>query len=222
MISSVDPQRVFDDDYFYDNVIDANTRNGTFDTCGLDGTFADSAFLTLTCIYDAANNVDLGIERTPFDAIPGLTHNQQSTAEGLECIYDPTLTGGMADVLADIFTFNAADYAEALDQLAGAAYASYLQSFNSLASIITTSSPRRPPRVPGLPARCSVPHLSDPHLGPGRLPEPQSDGDEEAGQNDAAAGRDHGHRRQRRHAAIIGGSSARSPTTSTSRASTTR
>ena len=79
---------LYADDYFYDNVIDANTRVGTFDTCGLDGTFGDSIFLAVECIYDAANNVDLGIERTPFDEIPGLTRNRR-TAFGPR-IYDPT------------------------------------------------------------------------------------------------------------------------------------
>jgi hypothetical protein len=123
---------LFADNYFFNNVIDANVRNGTFDTCGLDGTFADSAFLTLTCIYDTANNVDLGLARTPFDEIPGLGINETAVAGGLECIFDPDLTGSLGAVLADLFTFNAAQAAMALNQLAGGGYASYLSSFSSL------------------------------------------------------------------------------------------
>ncbi|MEO6255928.1 MAG: autotransporter outer membrane beta-barrel domain-containing protein, partial [Sphingomicrobium sp.] len=178
---------LFADDYFYDNVIDSNALTGTFDTCGLDGTYGDSAFLTVTCIYDANNNVDLGIERTPFDAIPGLTRNQQSTSEGLECIFDPTLTGGMADVLADLFTFNAADYAEALDQLAGAAYASYLQSFNSLGvhynDILAKATDCEIPALAGSVLECRT---SPTHVWAQiDFQTRKSDGDVEAGHNDA-------------------------------------
>ena len=52
---------------------------------------------------------------------------------GLECIYDLGLTGGIADVLADLFLFtDPVNYNTALNQLAGAVYANYLQSFQSL------------------------------------------------------------------------------------------
>ncbi|MEO8175503.1 MAG: autotransporter outer membrane beta-barrel domain-containing protein, partial [Sphingomicrobium sp.] len=178
---------LFADNYFYDNVIDSNALTGTFDTCGLDGTYSDSAFLTLTCIYDASDNVDLGITRTPFNGIPGLTHNQQSTSDGLECIFDPTLTGGMADVLADLFTFNATDYAEALDQLAGAAYASYLQSFNSLGvhynDILAKATDCEVPALAGSVLECRT---SPTHVWAQiDFQTRKSDGDAEAGHNDA-------------------------------------
>jgi outer membrane autotransporter protein len=126
---------LFADDYFWDNVIDAEVRNGGFDgaRCQIAGPFADSIFLSLDCIEDTEGNIDLGLERTGFDDIPGLTDNGQSVGEGLECIYDETLTGGIADLLADLFLIeNVEDYQAALDQLAGASYANYLQSFASL------------------------------------------------------------------------------------------
>ena len=50
---------LFADNYFWDNVIDANTRNGEFAACNIDGAYAGSLFLDLTCIYDDDNNVDL-------------------------------------------------------------------------------------------------------------------------------------------------------------------
>jgi hypothetical protein len=119
------------DDYFFDNVIDGNVRNGQFSVCAFDGTYVDSALLGLECQYEDGN-VDLAITRVLFDAVPGLNQNGTSVGAGLECIYDPTLTGGIQALLSDLFTFNAADYNVALNQLAGASYASYLQSFQSL------------------------------------------------------------------------------------------
>ena len=81
---------------------------------------------------DTENNIDIG-SRVPFDEIPGLTDNGQSVAEGLECIFDTDLTGGIADLFADLFLItDPADFQFALDQLAGASYAQYMQSFQSL------------------------------------------------------------------------------------------
>ena len=129
---------IFDDSYFWDNVIDANTRNGTFASCGLAAPYATTPLLSdLACTYDANNNVDLGLTRVAFNAVAGLTFNQNSVATGIECLYDDLGAAGLAatamdPVVADLFKFNAADYAAALDQLSGAAYAGYLQSFGSL------------------------------------------------------------------------------------------
>ena len=122
---------LYSDAYFYVNVIDGNVRNGQFSVCAFDGTFADTALLGVQCTYEDGN-VDLALSRVHFDAVPGLNQNGTSVGSGLECIYDPTLTGGIAALLSDLFTMNAADYNTALNQLAGASYASYLQSFQSL------------------------------------------------------------------------------------------
>jgi hypothetical protein len=59
--------------YFWNNVIDANTRNGTFDQCalvnfnGMDVT--NSVLVDFGCIYDAQANVDLGFQRIGFNQI---------------------------------------------------------------------------------------------------------------------------------------------------------
>lgn len=126
---------LFFDDYFWDNVIDAHVRNGGFDgaRCVLDGTYAGSLLVDLDCIEDANANIDLALTRVAFDAVPGLNQNGIAVGSGLECIYDPTLTGGIADLLADLFLFtDPVNYNIALNQLAGEGYANYLQSFPSL------------------------------------------------------------------------------------------
>ena len=121
--------------YFWDNVIDANTLVGTFDTCGTKiGPLGGSLFLgPVTCTYDANNNVDLSVSRIPFTAIVGLNDNGTAAAGGLECIYSPTLTGGIGKLFANLFLFdNVNNLNVALNQLAGASYANYLDSFPSL------------------------------------------------------------------------------------------
>ena len=140
------PGGLFEDEYFWDNVIDANTRNGGFDgaRCVIDGIAPGSLFLSLDCIEDADDNIDLAFERTAFDAIPGLTDNAQSVSEGLECIFDPSLTGGIADLLSDLFLItDVADYQDALDQLSGRATPSTCSRSSRWASTITTCSTRR-------------------------------------------------------------------------------
>jgi trimeric autotransporter adhesin len=120
---------LYGDSYQFDNVIDADVRNGHFDMCGIDG---HPALLELNCVYDAEGNVDLGIERLAFNAVEGLTRNQAAVGSGIEAVYDIGLTGPFAGMVEQLFTFSAADYRDALDQLAGASHAAYLQSFNSL------------------------------------------------------------------------------------------
>ena len=117
----------------YQNVIDANVRTGTFDQCVIGGIPAASLLLDFGCVYDSQNNVDLALTRTPFNEVPGLNQNGEQVGEGLECIFDVTLTGGIADMLSDLFLItDQANYNIALNQLAGSSYANYLQSFPSL------------------------------------------------------------------------------------------
>jgi outer membrane autotransporter protein len=117
----------------YQNVIDAVTRNGTFDTCTINGVPTGSLLLDADCIYDNAANVDIGVVRTAFNEVPGLNQNGEQVGEGLECIYDLSLTGGVAEMFADLFLFdNAVNYNTALNMLSGSSYANYLNSFASL------------------------------------------------------------------------------------------
>ena len=117
---------------FYDNVIDANTRTGTFTACTLNGAVVNSPLLNLACIYDSQNNVDLGLTRVAFGAVPGLTQNEGSVGDAIECFYSTTLTGPSAVLAAQLFQLTAPQYTDALNQLAGASLASYLDSYNML------------------------------------------------------------------------------------------
>ncbi len=127
------PTGLFADSYFWNNVIDAEVRNGTFDQCVLDGAYSGSLLIDFGCTYDAGNNVDLFLNRIAFDQVTGLNQNGTSVGSGLECVYDTSLTGGAANLFGDLFLItDPADYNDALNQLAGASYANYLQSFQSL------------------------------------------------------------------------------------------
>ena len=91
------------DNTTYQNVIDATTRNGTFDTCTINGIPTGSLLISAGCIYDNANNVDIGVIRAPFKSPGGLNQNGTSVATGLDSYFDVTLTGGAANMFADIF-----------------------------------------------------------------------------------------------------------------------
>lgn len=117
------------DSYTFDNVIDADVRNGQFDVCGIDG---NPALLELSCVYDGQGNVDLEFERIAFNAVAGLTRNQKAVGSGIEAVYDLDLTGPFVEMVGQLFTFSDDDYRDALDQLTGASHAAYLQSFNAL------------------------------------------------------------------------------------------
>ena len=51
------------DDHDLQNVIDAVTRNGAFDTCTINGLPTGSLLLSAGCIYDEQANVDIGVTR---------------------------------------------------------------------------------------------------------------------------------------------------------------
>ena len=121
------------DNTTYQNVIDATTRNGTFDTCTINGIPTGSLLISAGCIYDNANNVDIGVIRAPFESPGGLNQNGTSVATGLDSYFDVTLTGGAANMFADIFRISDnVNYNIALNMLSGSSYANYLQSFPSL------------------------------------------------------------------------------------------
>jgi outer membrane autotransporter protein len=139
---------LYADSYTYNDVIvtpgDVLTGTG-----GLTGTFAsvttfaETPLLTFTALYNQNENidgdviggdVDLVMTRVAFGAAPGLTVNQSSVGDGIENVYDPEMTGAFAGLVGDLFAENAAGYADALDQLSGEPYASYLQSMTGLAS----------------------------------------------------------------------------------------
>ena len=73
---------LFADGYSWDNVIDANVRNGTFHQCALGGPNAASVLLKFACLYDANQNVDLSLTRVKFNAVAGLNGNGAAVGGG--------------------------------------------------------------------------------------------------------------------------------------------
>ncbi len=113
----------------YQDVIDADTRNGTFATESLPNT----PLLDLAVVYDGSDNVDLTVTRVAFDDVDGLTINQKSVASGIETTYstllaDQTSYADYTDLIGELFTLDDTDYPNALDQLSGVEYAGTLQA----------------------------------------------------------------------------------------------
>jgi len=148
LVANVTPQDgKFADSTSWQNVIDANTLTGKFAHCLLGGGYADSVLLKLSCSYDSNANVDLSLTRVAFNAVAGLTANEAAVGGGIESAYQgggagaatvqsaasaATGSGPFGALAGTLFQLNAADYALALNELSGAGYAGYLQSFNSL------------------------------------------------------------------------------------------
>ena len=122
------PNGLFGDFYSFDNIIDANTLIGTFSSVV---TSTGTPLLVPVAVYDSGANVDLTITRVGFGAVSGLTGNQGAVGGGIEAVYEPTLTGPFAGLLANLFLLNATDYPLALEQLTGAQTAGYLQSLRN-------------------------------------------------------------------------------------------
>jgi outer membrane protein OmpA-like peptidoglycan-associated protein/uncharacterized protein YhjY with autotransporter beta-barrel domain len=119
---------LYGNSYVYNDVIDADTRNGTFASVA---TSTPSPLLAVSAVYDANANVDLNITRNAFDSVPGLTVNQAATGGGIENVYSPNLTGPFGGLVATLFTLDADAYPDALDQLSGDQYAGYLQGLRN-------------------------------------------------------------------------------------------
>jgi len=116
----------------YNNVIAADTRNGTFANVT-----DNSIFLETTAIYDG-NTVDLMATRNAFDeVVVKPSKNQGAVSSAIENVYpklpgpgvDPSTQGPFAQLVANLFTIDTVgNYQLVLDQLSGAQYAQYLQS----------------------------------------------------------------------------------------------
>lgn len=123
------PNGLYADVYNLDNIIDANTLNGTFSSVR---TSTGTPLLVPVAVYDSGANVDLTITRVGFGATAGLTGNQRAVGNGIEAVYDPAATGPFAAMQANLFLLDATDYPLALEQLTGAQTAGYLQSLRNL------------------------------------------------------------------------------------------
>lgn len=137
LVANVTPANgIFADSYSWQNVIDANTLTGKFNSCALGGGYAGSVLLKLTCSNDSNANVDLSLDRLAFNAVAGLTANETAVGGVLESAYQGgagAATGSpFGALVGNLFQLNAANYALALNEMTGAGYAGYLQSFNTL------------------------------------------------------------------------------------------
>lgn len=121
--------------YTYDNVIEANTLNGTFDNVGV---LDDLIFFDITAEYDGDDTVDLVLERLSFSEVlaeASQSSNQQQVGAVLETIFN---AGGFDPDFAEAFEdlLGSSSYDEALavyDQLLGAEHAqAALAMFNSM------------------------------------------------------------------------------------------
>jgi uncharacterized protein YhjY with autotransporter beta-barrel domain len=137
-ISVITPNGLFADSYFWDNVIDANTRNGEFAACIAGSPFDTSPLLNFGCIYDDAANVDLALERIGFDELAGLTANQLVVAGAIENVYSPDLTGDFGDLVAELFLLDEADLLLAYDQLSGVEYPNYLHAVRNNTFVVNS------------------------------------------------------------------------------------
>ncbi|WP_421726226.1 autotransporter outer membrane beta-barrel domain-containing protein [Bauldia sp.] len=133
--SAIYGYNLYDDKMFYDNVIDAEDRNGKF-TKVVD----NSALLKTTLIYDGDDNVDVKVKRQGFGDVKGLTKNQESVGDGIEKVYDKVSgNGDFAQMVENLFMLNEKDYQDALDQLSGAEFAQMAQSLLWSTNILNAS-----------------------------------------------------------------------------------
>lgn len=115
---------LYDDSFRYENVITAGTRSGKFDKV-----IDNSALLKSTLVYKSDSNVDLKVKRKGFGDVKGLTKNQSAAGDGIEKVYGKVSgKNDFSELTQTLFTLNDDDYADALNQLAGAEFAQLAQS----------------------------------------------------------------------------------------------
>ena len=101
---------------------DIVTSGATIDTVW-DDVSTISPLMIAEVDYDT-NNVDLLLTRVAFNDVAGLTRNQTSVASGIENAYgDPENSLAFNEVTGQLFTLDAAGYADALDDLSGVEHA---------------------------------------------------------------------------------------------------
>ena len=131
------PNGLFADSYSWNNIIDANTLNGTFSACLIGAPYDVTPLLSVSCVYDATENVDLGLARNAFNSL-ALTDNELAVATALENVYDVSLTGPFADLVAQLFLLDEATLVDAFDQLSGVEYPNYLYAVRNASFVLNT------------------------------------------------------------------------------------
>ncbi|MEY4837064.1 MAG: hypothetical protein RLZZ475_923 [Pseudomonadota bacterium] len=130
------PNGLYANQYTFNDVIDAQTRNGQF---GSVTTNTGSVLLNPVAVYDANANVDITLTRVAFDAVAGLTPNQAAVGGALQAVYSPTQGGDYGKLLANLFLISdAATYGDAMNQLSGGQYAGHMQALRNNALQVST------------------------------------------------------------------------------------
>jgi outer membrane autotransporter protein len=97
----------------------------------------DNSLLLKTTFDPGGNTIGLDVTRTKFNAVSGLSKNENAAASGIEHIYsklpgvtvNPANTNSFDQLVARLFTIgNRSTYFAVLDQLTGAQFAQQLQS----------------------------------------------------------------------------------------------
>ncbi|WP_137389778.1 autotransporter outer membrane beta-barrel domain-containing protein [Rhodoligotrophos defluvii] len=120
---------LYADTTIYEDVIDSATPIvGEWDNVA-----SVSPLLQPVFVDDGANNLDLVVERVAFGDVAGLSKNQSNVGDGIENVYDdllanPVVNTPFDNLVANLFTLDYGQYANALNQLSGAEYAQQIQS----------------------------------------------------------------------------------------------
>jgi len=115
VLLQVDPG-LYNNSTTYQVIFSPNTITGTWTSVG---TTTSSVLLNASAVY-TPHETDITLTRTAFDAVAGLTPNEEEVGDGLEGGYKTSgLTPGSTALYESLFALNAAQYPVALDMLSG-------------------------------------------------------------------------------------------------------
>ncbi len=115
LVVSLDPG-LYSNATLYQTIFSVNPIAGDWANLG---TGTNSVLFTVTETRPTAFEADIVLTRVPFDAVAGLTPNEEAVADGLENAYSTALVGPNALLYESLFFLNAAQYPVALDMLSG-------------------------------------------------------------------------------------------------------
>ncbi|MFO1123816.1 MAG: autotransporter outer membrane beta-barrel domain-containing protein, partial [Hyphomicrobiales bacterium] len=123
---------LYEDSFTYHGVLSAGALSSADPITGFAEVEDNSVLLDTRGEIDSVNpnQINLVVNRVAFDqAVSGLTQNQNAVAETIEDVYgDIDPNSDFAGLVGSLFSLNADDYPEFLNQLTGAEYAQHLQS----------------------------------------------------------------------------------------------
>jgi outer membrane autotransporter protein len=115
LVVSLDPG-LYSNATLYQTIFSVNPIAGDWANLG---TGTNSVLFTVTESRPTAFEADIVLTRVAFDAVAGLTPNEEAVADGLENAYSTALVGPNALLYESLFFLNAAQYPVALDMLSG-------------------------------------------------------------------------------------------------------